>query len=85
MFRSSTVALMVTVEVSEMVTRVVLASSSWPWVTDRPMTWPEMGATALQLSRFFWAVSSFFWASARACWAVKISVSLSSPSIRTST
>ena len=85
MFRSSTVALMVTVEVSEMVTKVLLAWSSWPGVTDRPMTWPEMGATALQLSRFFWAVSSRFWASSRFCRAVKISVSLSSPSIRTST
>ena len=85
MFRSSTWALMMTVLVSEMVTRVVLACSSIPGVTERPMTLPSMGATALQLARFFSACSRVFRASSRLCSMEKISFSLSWPSMRTST
>ena len=73
------------VEVSAMVMTAVLASISMPGWIISPMTVPSMGATALQLSRFFWAVSRVLRASSRLCWTVKISLSLSSPSMRTST
>jgi hypothetical protein len=68
-FRSSTVALTMREEVSEMVTTEVLAAISSPGFMVRPMTFPEMEATAEQFARFFSAVSSSFRASSRLCWA----------------
>ena len=85
MFRSSTVAEITTVEVSEMVTTVVLAGISSPGWMVRPITVPSMGALALQLARFSSAVFSYSRAVSRFCWMVNIWLSLSSPSMRTST
>ena len=58
-------------EVSEMVTTVVLAAISSPGRMVRPMTMPSMGAVALQLARFFSAVSSSARAASKLCWMVK--------------
>ncbi len=68
-FRSSTVALTIREEVSEIVTTVVLAAISSPGFMVNPMTLPAMEATAEQFARFFSAVSRVFCASSRLCWA----------------
>ena len=78
-------AVITTLEVSEMVTTAVFAAISSPGWMVRPITMPSMGALALQLARFSSAVFSSSRAVSRFCWMVKSWLSLSSPSMRTST